>query len=72
MDRINSIFDVIDADKSGEIDPSELIQHMLGVGQDHESISRLFAVLDTDGNGPISREEFIAGFDKTGGNELLP
>ena len=64
MDRMNSIFDVIDADKSGEIDPSELILHLLGVGQDHESISRLFAVLDTDGNGSISREEFIAGFDK--------
>jgi hypothetical protein len=33
------------------------------LGQEHESVSDLFRVLDTDGNGSISREEFIAGFD---------
>ena len=38
--------------------------HLLGIGQEHESVSELFAVLDTDGDGTISREEFIAGFDK--------
>jgi Ca2+-binding EF-hand superfamily protein len=64
LDRVNSIFDAIDADKSGEIDPTELMLHLLGVGQEHESVSALFKVLDKDGNGSISREEFIAGFDK--------
>ena len=64
LDRVNSIFDAIDADKSGEIDPTELMLHLLGVGQEHESVSELFKVLDKDGNGSISREEFIAGFDK--------
>ena len=64
MDRANAIFDDIDADKSGEIDPTELMMHLLGVGQEHESVSALFAVLDTDGNGSISREEFVAGFDQ--------
>ena len=63
-DRASSIFDVIDADKSGEIEPAELVMHLLGLGQDHESVSELFAALDTDGDGRISREEFIAGFDK--------
>ena len=63
-DRASSIFDVIDADKSGEIEPAELVMHLLGLGQDHESVSELFAALDTDGDGKISREEFIAGFDK--------
>eukprot|EP00964_Phaeocystis_antarctica_P130381 scaffold94247_cov61-Phaeocystis_antarctica.AAC.4 len=63
-DRASSIFDVIDADKSGEISPAELVMHLLGLGQDHESVSELFAALDTDGDGRISREEFIAGFDK--------
>ena len=64
MDTANAVFDDIDADKSGEIDPAELMMHLLGVGQEHESVSALFAVLDTDGNGSISREEFVAGFEQ--------
>ena len=63
MERANAIFDQIDADKSGEIDPKELMMALLGAGQEHETVSDLFRVLDTDGNGSISREEFIAGFD---------
>ena len=63
MDRANAIFDQIDADKSGEIDSKEFIMALLGLGQEHETVSDLFRVLDTDGNGSISREEFIAGFD---------
>jgi len=65
-ERMNAIFDQIDADKSGEIDPTELMMHLLGVGQEHESVSALFKVLDKDGNGLISREEFLAGFAKMG------
>ena len=64
LDRINSIFDAIDTNKSGDIDPSELILHLLALGQDHESISALFKAMDTDGNGSISRAEFVAGFEK--------
>ena len=63
MDRANAIFDQIDADRSGEIDSQELTMALLGLGQEHETVSDLFRVLDTDGNGSISREEFIAGFD---------
>ena len=63
MDRANAIFDQIDADKSGEIDSKELMMALLGLGQEHETVSDLFRVLDTDGNGSISREEFLAGFD---------
>ena len=63
-DRINAMFDAIDADKSGAIDPTELMMHLLGVGQEHESVSALFKVLDKDGDGLISREEFVAGFAK--------
>ena len=62
--RLNSIFDNIDTDRSGEISPKELIMHFLALGQEHESISELFRVMDTDGNGSISRAEFIAGHDK--------
>lgn len=64
LERMNSIFDAIDTNKSGDIDPSELILHLLALGQDHESISALFKAMDTDGNGSISRAEFIAGFEK--------
>ena len=64
MTDANAVFDLVDADKSGEIDPTELMLYLLGQGQEHESVSQLFAVLDTDGNGSISRQEFIAGFDK--------
>ena len=63
-DRVWRMFDCIDADKSGEIDSTELMMHLLGLGQEHESVSELFKALDTDGDGRISREEFIAGFDK--------
>ena len=64
MDRASSIFDNIDADKSGEIDPDELMMHLLGLGQEPETVSALFAALDTNGDGSISREEFVTGFDK--------
>ena len=63
MDRANAIFDQIDAEKSGQIDSKELIMALLGLGQEHETVSDLFRVLDTDGNGSISREKFLAGFD---------
>ena len=59
MAQPNAIFDQIDADKSGEIDSKELMMALLGLGQEHETVSDLFRVLDTDGNGSISREEFI-------------
>ena len=62
--RLNSIFDCIDADKSGEISPKELIVHLLSTGTEHEYVSAMFKAMDTDGNGSISREEFIAGFDR--------
>ena len=64
MSDPNAVFDLIDSDKSGEIDPTELVLYLLGQGQEHESVSALFSVLDTNNNGSISREEFMAGFDK--------
>ena len=64
MDRANAMFDSIDTDKSGTIEPAELIMHFLSLGQEHDTVSRMFAVLDTNNDGSISREEFADGFDK--------
>ena len=54
----------MDADKSGEVTPLEFMDHMLGTQMEHETVSALFRKMDTDGNGSISRAEFIAGFDR--------
>ena len=60
----HAIFDQIDTDKSGTIEPMELMCYLLGQGQEHESVSQLFAVMDQNSDGVISRDEFLAGFDK--------
>ena len=54
----------MDADRSGEVTPAEFIDHMLGTQMEHETVSALFRKMDTDGNGSISRAEFLAGFDR--------
>ena len=56
------IFNIIDADKSGEIDASELLTHLLAAGIDADEISRTFAAIDTDGDGAITRDEWRAGY----------
>ena len=63
-ERLNQIFDAMDADRSGEVTPLEFIDHMLGTQMEHETVSALFRKMDTDGNGSISRAEFLAGFDR--------
>ena len=63
-ERLNGIFNAMDADKSGEVTPLEFIDHMLGTQMEHETVSALFRKMDTDGNGSISRAEFLAGFDR--------
>ena len=56
------IFNIIDTDKSGEIDGSELLTHLLAAGVDADEISRTFAAIDTDGDGAITRDEWRAGY----------
>ena len=64
MDRANNIFDQIDTDKSGGIDKGEITIHLLALGQEQETVMEMFALLDADNDGLISREEFVNGFQK--------
>ena len=64
MDRANNIFDQIDTDKSGGIDKGEITIHLLSLGQEQETVMEMFALLDADNDGLVSREEFVNGFQK--------
>ena len=64
MARANDIFDQIDTDKSGGIDKAEVTNHLLALGQEQETVMEMFALLDADNDGLISREEFVNGFQK--------
>lgn len=56
--RADARFDRMDADKDGKLTPQDRAVR----GKDRAD--RMFAALDTDGNGQISRAEFDAGRDK--------
>lgn len=58
---VGQIFDEIGKDENGTINHSELLQYLLGKGQEPETVSELFAILDTNDDGQISREELAAG-----------
>lgn len=64
---LRATFDLFDADKSGYIDLSELdvMLQRLGLGKDastHEALQRVFAAVDTDGNGKVDFVEFSGLF----------
>ena len=61
---VDEAFAEIDTNQNGTIGYTELLQHLLGKGQEPETISELFASLDTNKDGQITREAFAAGFEK--------
>mmetsp|Transcript_45986 Transcript_45986/g.89843 ORF Transcript_45986/g.89843 Transcript_45986/m.89843 type:complete len:281 (-) Transcript_45986:168-1010(-) len=66
------IFDMIDIDKSGKIDPEELKEHFRVKGNSTweignfsaNSVESILAALDIDFDGTISREEMREGFNQ--------
>ena len=62
---ISQVFDQLDADKSGELSRSELKAAMEVLGlQDQFNLDDILKLMDEDGNGEISIEEFKNGLPK--------
>ena len=59
---IGRSFDNIDVDKNGEISMREMRRYLKKQGMDAKSIAALIKKLDANGDGRISRDEFVAGF----------
>jgi calmodulin len=60
--EFREIFDLVDKDKGGSISSVELAELMntLGINASQEEISAMVAEIDTDGNGDIDFDEFVA------------
>jgi len=53
-------FDKLDANKDGWLSSDELFHGLLSAGWEQDEVSQLFDELDADGNGKITREEFLS------------
>lgn len=58
----DAVFALIDTNETKALDRTELLEHLLASGQEPETIAELFAVLDSNGDGFITPDEFRAGF----------
>ena len=58
----DSLFSIIDTNKSGTIESNELLLHLLVAGQEPEEIAQLFLGLDLDSDGVISQQEWRDGY----------
>jgi Ca2+-binding EF-hand superfamily protein len=70
--EIAAVFDLYDRDGSGEIVCSELVDVMssLGFTLSESEKEKMFATLDADNDGSVSREEFLDWYaNTTGGNK---
>ena len=57
------LFDTIDTDRSGTIEDSELLVHLISQGVEEKVITALFRALDVNSDGSISRDEWRDGFE---------
>jgi len=76
LDSIREIFKLADADQSGEVDLEEfkdiiqdpdVIHQLKIIGVETEEAMDLFHILDIEGEGQLSQEEFISGILKLKG-----
>mmetsp|Transcript_6674 Transcript_6674/g.10943 ORF Transcript_6674/g.10943 Transcript_6674/m.10943 type:complete len:629 (-) Transcript_6674:29-1915(-) len=70
--EIAGVFDLYDRDGSGEIELSELgdVMSSLGFTLSESEREKMFATLDVDNDGSVSREEFLDWYaNSTGGNK---
>merc|ERR1711865_647583 len=56
-------FTVLNANHDGVLTLKELRKSLANTGITDEQIDQLYAELDTDHNGKVTEEEFVAGFD---------
>ena len=72
-EEADALFDAVDIDQSGTIDQGEVTEYMLRAGLSEEQVKKLFASMDTDGNGEVSKAEFRrAVLDKKNADLLKP
>lgn len=66
INELKEIFDLVDTDGSGSINREELSDLMatLGIQSTDADIDSLIAEMDSDGNGDISFDEFLAVMTK--------
>jgi Ca2+-binding EF-hand superfamily protein len=72
LQEIASVFDMYDQDGSGEIDNSELgnVMSSLGFNLSGTEKEKMFATLDADNDGSVSRNEFLEWYaSNSGGNK---
>ena len=62
--EMDQLFDAIDADRSGTIEDSELLTHLIKHGHNEDTMAQLFRELDADRDGHITRAEWRQGYSK--------
>jgi Ca2+-binding EF-hand superfamily protein len=69
MEELRATFHVFDRDGNGAIDASELAEMLTSLGEPpaHGEAEALIASVDSDGDGSIGLEEFIALMSGGGG-----
>ena len=71
--EVDEVYNAIDIDCSGGVDEDEVTYYMLKAGLAEDQIKKLFAIMDKDGDGEVSRAEFRRTIlDRSNANLLQP
>ncbi|KAK7933186.1 hypothetical protein WMY93_004082 [Mugilogobius chulae] len=69
-DRLRTLFDAYDVDKSGRIERSEFVTICSELQVSAEEARRIFERLDADGDGSVTLQEFVSGFQQRYGADM--